>query len=155
MAETLVRFRQWLFSVDKKATEATYAASLASVPVACGCHDCLNFEAARELAFPPEALALFAELGVDYRREGEVFQYQRLPDGRHHYGGWLHFRGAIVDGPDFCSTVENKIALLTDLFSIGFTASKAPGIFHGLHHTVQIEIETYIPWLLTDVPEPD
>jgi hypothetical protein len=155
MAETLVRFRQWLFSVDKKATEATYAASLASVPVACGCHDCLNFEAARELAFPPEALALFAELGVDYRREGEVFQYQRLPDGRHHYGGWLHFRGAIVDGPDFCSTAENKIALLTDLFSIGFTASKAPGIFHGLHHTVQIEIETYIPWLLTDVPEPD
>ncbi|WP_140464950.1 hypothetical protein [Hymenobacter nivis] len=155
MAETLVRFRQWLFSVDKEATETTYAASLASVPTACGCHDCLNFEAARELAFPPEALALFTELGVDYRREGEVFQYQRLPDGRHHYGGWLHFRGAILDGPDFFSTAENKIASLTDLFSIGFTAGNAPSIFPNLHHIVQIEIETYIPWLLTDVPEPD
>lgn len=86
LIETLVPFRQWLFSVDKAATAATYAASLASVPVGCACADCRNFEAARDLAFPPEALALFAALGVDYRREGEVYAVPLAP-GQHLYGG--------------------------------------------------------------------
>jgi hypothetical protein len=153
MAETLVRFRQWLFSVDKEATAAAYTASLASVPVACGCHDCLNFEAARELAFPPEALALFAELGVDYRREGEVYAVPLAP-GQHRYGGWFHFRGSIVEGPDLRLTGENNLAQLTDLVSLGFTTGYAPSIFADLHHTVQIEIETTLPWLLANVPEP-
>lgn len=154
MAETLVRFRQWLFSVDKVATEQTYAASLARVPVACKCPDCLNFEAAREVAFPPEALTLFAELGIDYRREGEVYAVALAP-GRHFYGGWFHFRGAIVEGPDLRLTSQNNSAQLTDLFSISFTTGYAPSIFADLHHTVQIEIETTLPWLLTDVPEPE
>ena len=154
MAENLVRFRQWLFSADKEATKAAHAASLANVPVACKCHDCLNFEAARELAFPPEALALFAALGVDYRREGEVYAVPLAP-GRHLYGGWFHFRGTIVEGPDLRLTCENNSAQLTDLFSISFTTGYAPSIFPNLRHTVQIEIETTLPWLLADVPEPD
>ena len=154
MAETLVRFRQWLFSVDKKATEATYAASLASVALACECHDCRNFEAARKVAFPPEARALFAELGVDYRRGDEVYAVALAP-GRHLYGGWFHFRGAIIEGPDIRLTSKNNSAQLTDLFSLGFTTGYAPSIFADLRHTVQIEIETTLPWLLANVPEPD
>ena len=154
MAETLVRFRQWLFSVDKEATAKAHAASLASVPVACGCVDCLNFEAAREMAFPPEVRALFTELGVDYRREGEVYAVPLAP-GRHLYGGWFHFRGAILAGPDLSQPSESSWAQLTDLFKIGFTPGYAPGIFVDPHHTVQIEIETTLPWLLADVPEPE
>ncbi|RZK36451.1 MAG: hypothetical protein EOO57_07175 [Hymenobacter sp.] len=91
---------------------------------------------------------------MDYRREGEVYANTLAP-GRHLYGGWFHFRGIIVEGPDLRLTSENNSAQLTELFSISFTTGYAPSIFADLQRTVQIEIETTLPWLLADVPEPD
>jgi len=155
--ENLVRFRQWVFSVDKAETERIYAAATASEAVLCGCGNCLNFEAARELAFPVEVRELFLELGIDYRREAEVFIWQSFPDGRQHYGGWFHFRGTIIAGPTLPQSDRQGPWLepLNNSFGIGFCNANAPGFFSDLRGAAQLEFETYVPWLLTNAPAPD
>jgi len=153
--KSLVRFRKWTFSVDKAETAKVYAATTVSEAVRCGCDNCLNFEVARELAFPLEVRELFLELGVDYRREGEVFIWQSFPDGRQHYGGWFHFRGTIVTGPSLTQLGPLNLESLTDSFKIGFCVGNNPTFFSDLSSAVQIEFETYLPWLLTDVPIPN
>lgn len=60
-----------------------------------------------------------------------------------------------MEGPDLRLTTENNWAQLTDSFSLGFTTGYAPSIFADLQHTVQIEIETTLPWLLVNAPEPN
>ena len=54
----------------------------------------------RSEAFPREFMELLGELGIPPVSEVEVYHNARLENGRHSYGGWFHFVGRVVEGPD-------------------------------------------------------
>jgi hypothetical protein len=41
---------------------------------------------------------IFKLLGIDPRKEGEVYEYLENEDGTHLYGGFYHIVGRIIDG---------------------------------------------------------
>ncbi len=143
-----VAFRDWLFTVDRDKTKQAYADIPQSSPEACGCELCLNFIAIRQSIYPTEVLDLFGQLGVDYRREAEVYHIAKLESGLHLYGGWLHFIGEISRGPDAPAKVN-------DHFTIDFLRKRdlAAESF-GEEELVQIEIVAEIPWVLSNEKEP-
>jgi hypothetical protein len=59
----------------------------------CNCQPCQNFRLVRDEAYPAEFRALLEELGIDYRKELEVYGGDPLPDGSHVYEGWFCFVG--------------------------------------------------------------
>jgi hypothetical protein len=56
--------------------------------------------AARHQAYPSEALAIFEQLGIDNRKESEIWHTHRDEFGLHHYGGFFHLVGTIESGKD-------------------------------------------------------
>lgn len=112
-----VRFRGWLLDADPEATRRAFE-SAARGAESCEESVCQNFAAARDLVYPREVLDLFERLGIDRRKEAETFHVcrvgpktlrfwresgERLSDvvlGLHLHGGWFHFIGSIVEGPD-------------------------------------------------------
>lgn len=142
-------FGQWRYSVDRDATILAYARAERGGTDTCTCANCRNFRVARARVFPAEFLALLDQLGIDPRKDGEVYHNARLAPGRHDYGGWYHFIGALEQTGDFPPV---------DLGG-GFTAwmcrASAPRLasLEGVP-VVQLEFHTdAVPWLL-DEPEP-
>jgi hypothetical protein len=138
-----------------------YAEMERSAPEECGCTPCLNWVAAREETYPDEARHLLDRLGIDFRREAEVYHNARLDTGLHSYGAWYHFVGSIAEGGDaFVSTAPDGHAGTFDLepvvetFWIGFTSRTAlvPDLF-GEQPLVQVEIAAEVPWVI-DEEEP-
>src|SRR5260370_23860049 len=74
----------------------------------CGCDNCANFALAREQAYPPELMAVFDSLGIDFRKESEVHHYGRTPAGLHTYRGWFYVIRSIEDGPECWTKLEDK-----------------------------------------------
>jgi len=54
---------------------------------------------ATRLRFPNELMMLFADLGVNYKRDAEIYHITQLESGLHQNGGWFHFIGSIVKQP--------------------------------------------------------
>jgi hypothetical protein len=145
-----MRFGDWEYTLDRDATVIAYRRSKLGGADSCGCNVCRNFRVARERVFPAAFLALLDQLGIDPRKDAEVYHCGRLAPGRHVYGGWYHFIGALdktgdfapVDfGPDFkvwmCSAVAPRLSSLND------------------KSVVQLEFSAeMVPWLL-DEPEPE
>jgi hypothetical protein len=103
------------------------------------------------MVFPKPFLALLDELGIDPRKDAEVFEYCSMGPGLRHYGGWYHFIGKLEEENDL-GWVE-----LVPGFSVGFFhdigAPRLP-IFDGAPK-VQINFQAKsVPWLLAE-PEPD
>lgn len=174
----LIHFSRWELESDREATRQAYL-SVDHGAESCPEDFCQNFAAARLDAYPPEALKLFASLGIDYKKEAETFHNMRVstemvkswreqgrnvPDslvGLHHYGGWFHFVGRTLQGPD-CFTSRPRgagwaidLEPLTDRFSIGFSGSHTALVrdpFRG-KPIVQLEFEAIVPWVLQK-PEP-
>ncbi len=102
--------------------------------------------AARDGVFLPKFREFLDSVGVDYRKDGEIYHNARLAPGRHHYGGWFHFVGTLDKTGDF-PPVE---------FGEGFKARlrgrSAPSLksLAGLP-LVQVEIEAErVPWVLQE-----
>jgi len=174
----LIRFRKWELESDPQSTRDAYAI-VSGGAESCSANDCQNFAAARLHAYPPEALDLFQRLGIDFRKEAETFHNMRVslamvkiwreqgrpaPDslvGLHHHGGWFHFVGRVVKGPDCFTPIEGgggwsvQLEPLTDSFSLGFSGTHAALVrrpFKG-KPIVQVEFEAMVPWIL-EKPEP-
>src|SRR5438046_2583462 len=90
-----IHFYRWRLACDSLATRQAYSQIEMGDPEACGCCYCRNFILARDQVYPNEVLDLLHELGVDSRREREVYHMCRLPNGLHYYGGWFHLVGSI------------------------------------------------------------
>jgi hypothetical protein len=91
---------------------------------------------------------LLDKLGVDPRKDAEVFHYARLAPGRHDYGGWYHFVGTLDQTGDF-PPVD-----LGDGFSVWMQHASTPRLpsLDGMQ-VVQVEFNAKaVPWLL-DEPE--
>lgn len=153
MATSTLHYREWTFEVNRDLTQKTYAAVVGSGADTCVCNDCKNYVAYRDHVFPTEITTLLADLGIDYRKEVEVFSYEVLPNGRHHLAGWFHFKGRVLAGPDYREPLPGgghtlNLTSITDNFSIGFAEGSALAHFEDKKGLVQVEFETTIPWVI-------
>src|SRR6266581_3667101 len=93
-------FGRWQGRCDLEATRKAYAQFSTAGPEQCGCGDCRNFIAARDQIHTPDVTQLLEKLGIDHRREVEVYSLTWLESGLIYYGGWFHFVGTIEAGVD-------------------------------------------------------
>jgi hypothetical protein len=156
-----LRFRRWVVSVDRRATELAYRDMSGEGAEACACSMCRNFVAVRDSLYPAEVRMLFEDLGVDHRRETEVMHYCREPSGLHHYGGWLLAVGTIEEGRDAYVPIRPGGGFTLDperidrRLSLGFTSevSLVPEAF-ARRAIFQIDISVKAPWVIS-LEEPD
>jgi len=150
---------RWKLKCDAEATRRAFSGVLIGSPESCGCAECLNFAAARDRAYPPEALANFERLGVDHRKESEIWHTHRDELGLHHYGGFFHFVGSIESGEDAKRMVNGvgtfELESIAEYFEFGFTSDAAliPESFVG-KEVAQLEFQTKVEWVLGE-KEPD
>jgi hypothetical protein len=141
-----VQFGPWRLLVDGEATRRAYAGRIGS-PESCGCVECRNFAANRNLAYPAAALDLFARLGIDPQVESEIYYQGPVEGGRHSYGGWFHFIGRIEDDSFAIQPVGERFSLFFTNKAVGLV----PAAF-GDGPVVQLEFYAEVPWVLTDEP---
>lgn len=157
----LVQVARWKLRCDPEATRRAFSDVSVGSPERCGCEHCLNFADARNQAYPPEALAIFEQLGIDSCKESEIWHTHRDEFGLHHYGGFFHLVGVIESGKDAIQIVGGHgtfdLESIGNDFEFGFTsntdAPAAPGPFKG-NAVLRLEFQTKVPWLL-DSPEPE
>ena len=139
---TEIAYRDWVFDCDVEITRRAYETISAGGVETCECSGCKNFLAQRDSVFPAETMKLFDELGVNYKRDAEIYHITRLSPGLHQYGGWFHFVGNIVKQPVGPANLDH--------FTIDFVPGKALAAeAFASHPLVQIEITAEIPWVLT------
>ncbi len=146
---------RWVIHCDAEATRHAYRTVPYGAPEDCGCDDCRNFAAVRHLIYTPEMVALLDQLGIDQRKEAEIYYGGPGGDGRHAYGGWFHFVGAIESGEDAWSP-DGRLQPEPSGNSceIGFSRhlNLVPASF-GAQPLVQVEFWAKVPWVV-ELPEP-
>ena len=155
----VVNIGRWNLKCDREATRAAYLGVPLGSLESCGCEDCLNLSAARFQAYPPEAVAIFEQLGIDCSKEAETWRFCRDELGLHNYSGFFHFIGSIESGRDAIPVVNGTgtydLEETADCFKYGFTShiSLIPESFTG-KEVVQLEFQIKVTWVL-DAAEPD
>jgi hypothetical protein len=91
----MAMFGEWEYTCDRASTIEAYARASAGGSDTCRCNTCRNFAAVRASVFPPSFLTVLDSLGIDPRKDGEVYHNARIEPGRHDYAGWFHFIGAL------------------------------------------------------------
>jgi hypothetical protein len=167
----IMQILKWTVEYDAAATRHVHDEMLSGSPESCGCAGCRNFAAARNVAYPPPALDLFHQLGIEYDRESEIGSAVDLGGGRFLYSGWFHFVGRIVAGPKGITHVATvprgnsggigagEVYLIdfepmTPGFALCLAEKKdmLPSEF-GDEPVVQLEFKAEVPWVL-DEPAP-
>ena len=143
-----VQFGIYTVYCDAPATRLAYRQTSLGYAEICDCLACRNFVAAGERAYPPNVLALFRELGVDYRRAAHVYTYGEAAAGQYHYEGWFHFVGRVEQRLDALEQV-------TPYFTLWFHAGPAliPQGFENQPLGVVEFANKAVPWVL-DIPPP-
>ena len=119
----VIEFNGWTFEVDRKATEAVYAAETASVDE-CGCSDCRRFDAARYDLLHPDARALLERLGVDVAKETELVNFGPDSNNRDIWSWLYNFVGRVVAVPEQAEREGDRpFTTLSSDFAIGFTSN--------------------------------
>ena len=144
----LVEYRNWVFEVDYQRTYEVYKQNEKGRPESCGCNNCRNFLVNRKQIYPVEFKNLLVELGIDYKKESEIYHIYRAENGKHLYGGWFHFKGKIKEGKDCKIETPNggntidTINLNKD-FQIGFLKDNSLTFFDKEEREELIQIEFY------------
>ena len=95
MDMTQIDIFPWRIYYDKNATQKAYNRINQGDAERCGCDHCLNYIEVRERAYPEKVIESFQELGIDYKKESEVYHIHRTSQGLHNYGGWFLFAGSV------------------------------------------------------------
>ncbi|HLH21864.1 MAG TPA: hypothetical protein VK066_05045 [Chloroflexota bacterium] len=146
-----VRFGIYNILCDVDATRLAYERTPLGGAEMCGCLACRNFVTAGERAYPSDVLALFQQLGIDYRRPAHVYTWGRVEDGRYHYEGWFHFVGQVDQHIDAWEQVS-------DYFYLWFHGRPAliSEAFKWQPLGVLEFVNKAVPWVLnTPLPSPD
>jgi hypothetical protein len=146
----MTAFGNWRFTVDRNATVVAYSRAPRGGSEDCSCSGCRNFVAARDRIYPPEFLALLDSLGIDRRKDGEVYQMTRRAPGCHDYGGWFHFVGMLENTEDFPGVA------MSDHFMARLRTNSAPELA-ALRGLPLVELEfhsTNVPWVLSEQEPP-
>ena len=142
----MASFGLWGFTCDHQATVDAYALIERGGSDNCTCNSCRNFSAARTHVFPPEFLAFLTSVGIDSRKDGEVYHNAQLAPGIHDYGGWFHFVGTLDKTGDF------PVIPLADGFSAWLCRKGAPAL-PGLDGLALVQVEFHaerVPWVLSE-----
>ncbi|WBL16613.1 hypothetical protein [Sutcliffiella sp. NC1] len=139
-----LEFNGWKIEVDIAQTKSFYE-KYHLITEDCSCHYCANYLLACD-TFSLNIMGLFQSLGIDPKKEGEVFQHFQQEDGLHFYGGFYHIVGNILER----SIGEGQVIDAIDgiLFSFTEDCSLVPNKFPT--PTIQMEFEMKIPWLLKE-----
>jgi hypothetical protein len=152
------QYKYWLIEFDREATVEVYRKIETGDAERCGCCYCRNFIAARDTVYPPNFITFLQDIGIDYRKEGEVFQCYKIRPGLHYYGGWFHFVGKVTDLP---TTGENDIKNGTQAdFECSVMKRAATPVNKEFNEyldnglVAEINFQTNVPWLINE-PEHD
>ena len=154
--ETINMFR-WSLEVDPQMTREVHALLNRGGAEKCGCDPCRNFIAARDQVFTTEFISLLGALGIDSKREIEVYHNARLPSGLHSYGGWFHAVGKIAAGGECWREVNPRLRVrvpelesLSPQLAVGFQSQCAlvREPFRGLS-LFQVEFQAEVPWVIS------
>ena len=156
-----ITFKRWTFDADPPATQTAHDSILLGSPEICSCLHCKNFAAARSHIYPPEALALFDQLGIPIDHESEIWEAGPVEGGKCLYGGWFHFVGSNLIGRDAKVKLSDTtgswdLESITPEFSLGLTKELAlvPAAMSG-RPILQIEFQALVPWVLEETyPNP-
>lgn len=156
MPKTTFTYKDWILTVDRKATQAMYAGLGSSSSEDCGCTDCKNYIANRPNIFPVEVKELFARLGIDYFKESEIWRVYKA-DYLHVYNVYFHFKGTL-EGSDCLVSVQDGgftslLIPVDERVSIGFSLDNSMSCFDDNRNLVQIEFAVKLPWLLDKAEE--
>lgn len=147
-----VHFKNWELTVDYNITKRTYEKTAFGGSDICECNYCKNFADNKDNIYPDEIKLLFADLGIDYKKECEVWHYYNDELGYHCYSGWFHFKGSFQDKNHVSQT--NKIFPIIDLtpinknFSIGFSNNNQLTFFEDKELLVQVEFSAKTKWTI-------
>lgn len=151
--DKIVKYRDWIFEVDFDITKEVYDNVKIGSPESCGCDYCKNFSKNRDQIYPQEFKELLACLGIDFRKESEIYQMYRAKNGKHFYGGWFHFKGRIKKGKD-CKIespnggVSLDTTFLTENFQIGFLKDNSLSFFNSEKDLIQVEFYVFCDWVI-------
>lgn len=99
-------------------------------------------------------MSIFNLLGIDPRKEGEVYECFENEDGTHLYGGFYHIVGRVIDGPDLWKPTEKDSDVSSPNFEkynsikIGFNKDLALVPDDFPKPVIQFEFQMNVPWLL-------
>jgi len=146
----LTNFAQWQYTVDVAATTAAHARATHGGSESCECNGCRNFRLVRSQVYPAEFIALLESMGIDPRKDGEVYHNGSIAPGLHDYGGWFHFIGELEVTGDF------PVVPMGDNFSVWLQRRSAPGLSTLKEFPlVQVEFHaTRVPWILNETAAP-
>lgn len=160
-----VTYKRWTLRVDREATLQAYAATPNGGSDECICLYCKNFAAAREHVYPEEFRTLLEQLGIDYRKEAEVWECSAAKSRIRFYSGLFHFIGAIVSIDERevprCITLKQTNMRLAggkepigDSFAVAFSDRRdlIHTAFEGLD-LVQLDFDVEVPWVLDEEPD--
>jgi hypothetical protein len=97
------RFGEWEFTCDRERTVQAYKLAEAGGSDTCTCIWCRNFRLVRDRAYPESFLEFLVSVGVDPKKDGEVYHNGEIEPRRHHYAGWFHFVGTLEMTGDFAA----------------------------------------------------
>jgi len=145
---TEITFHDWILECDVDATRETYQKVSQGSAEICDCIYCKNFLILRDNLFQGEFLELLNNLGVDYRKDVEIYLQATLEKGKHLYAGWFHSIGKVKQ--------NGNVVILKNELQVYFMQNKDLMFdeFEG-KDLIQIEfVNAVLPWKLIDLPEP-
>lgn len=113
---TQLKILDWVIEVDRKTTVQAYK-KLQSGAQECGCQGCQNFIRIREKFFSKEFLDMLNQLGIDYKKDVEVYDIEDTSCKKRIFSGWYHACGRILQG---WKTPEPKLGEVQELKYIPF-----------------------------------
>lgn len=149
----VIIFNEWSLTVDREATLTTYASVANGSAEDCDCLDCKNYLANRDIVFPSIVKSVLNQLGIDYRKESEVWKMYKDQDGSHLYNGIFHFKGSF-EGKNCEVSIPGSKGFTFDMtpinkhFSIGFRMASELTYFTDKDNLVQVEFEVKLPWVI-------
>ena len=153
MTFVTVNYKDWGFAVDRELTKQTYDKVKSSGADNCVCANCKNYIEYRDKVFPSEIKQLLIDLGIDYRKEVEIYSLETLPNGRIRIQGWFHFKGKVLCGKNYLVPLPKggftyDLTAITEDFSIGFDEGNDLTYFEDKEGLVQLQFSANIPWVI-------
>jgi hypothetical protein len=145
-----MQFGEWEFTCNVQATVDAYARIEAGGSDTCTCIWCRNFRLVRDRIYPQPFLTLLESVGIDSRKDGEVYHNGEIEPGKHYYAGWFHFIGSLDKTGDF------PVVRFAPGFSAYLCRKGAPelSVLKGLS-LVQVEFQAeHVPWVLAEKSPP-
>jgi hypothetical protein len=139
-----IKIGSWVIEIDVNKTKEFYE-KCHLITEDCSCDFCANFVLACD-TFSQEVKDIFNTLGIDPRKEGEVYECKQNEDGTHLYSGFYHTK--LWEPTTKDSEVYSPSFVKHSGIEIGFSEDLAlvPGDFPM--PVFQFEFQMNVPWLL-------